>query len=142
MIKVCKCGSEYELEFKTQKKCRPCKQAYDRDYYASRSPESKARNLVLQEDRKEVARQFIWDYLCEHPCVICGEADPVVLEFDHVDQTTKSSNVSEMACNSIATIEKEIEKCRVLCANCHRRHTAIQLGWYKDISPRSVTVAY
>lgn len=133
MRKVCKCGDEYEVEYQTQKKCRPCKQAYDRDYHANRSPVKRERKLSLQVQRIDKARQFIWDYFSEHPCVVCGETDPVVLEFDHIDQTTKSGNISEMKWGSLATLQKEIEKCRVLCANCHRRHTAVQLGWYKNI---------
>ena len=68
-----------------------------------------------------------------HHCVVCGEDDPAVLEFDHVDQSTKDKAVSNMVVNSIAKIKTEIEKCRVLCANCHKRHTATQLGWYKDL---------
>lgn len=133
VIKTCKCGSEYKVESKSQKKCRPCKQSYDRAYHAKRTPENKDRKLKLQKDRMHKARQFIWDYFSSHECVMCGETDPIVLEFDHIDQTTKSGNISEMLCSSIENIQEEINKCRVLCANCHRRHTAAQLGWYKNI---------
>lgn len=134
MQKVCKCGAEYVVEYQTQKKCRPCKQAYDREYHANRSPENKARELALQAQRLDVARQYVWDYLSANPCTICGESDPIVLEFDHLDQNDKVGNIAEMKWSSIATLQEEISKCRVLCANCHRRHTAIQLGWYKDLT--------
>jgi hypothetical protein len=32
---------------------------------------------------------------------------------------------------SIARIEAEIRKCRVYCANCHRKITVEELGWFR-----------
>ena len=75
--------------------------------------------------------QYTIDYLKEHPCVDCGETDPVVLEFDHLSD--KLYDVSKLQTNSLSTLKKEIAKCAVRCANCHKRKTAIQFGWYKGI---------
>ena len=75
---------------------------------------------------------MIFEYLQGHPCVDCGEADPLVLEFDHV-RGVKSGNISQMMayCVSEARLLEEIAKCEVRCANCHRRVTAIRGGWYR-----------
>ena len=75
----------------------------------------------------------MWDYLKKHPCVDCGEKDPVVLEFDH--SKDKLIEVSKLVRNvsSIDKMREEIEKCKIRCANCHRRKTAIQFGWYKNL---------
>lgn len=57
-------------------------------------------------------------------CLDCGEKDIRVLEFDHV-KDTKINDVSSLvwrAC-SIQTIKNEINKCEVVCANCHRIRT-------------------
>lgn len=93
----------------------------------------KSRKVELQKIRRIENRQFMYDYLKNNPCVNCGESDPVVLEFDHIDQSTKIKAVSLMVEYSLDKIKEEILKCRVLCANCHKRHTANQLNWYKDI---------
>ncbi len=78
-------------------------------------------------------RQFLWDYLKSHPCVSCGESNPIVLEFNHVDPSTKIAEVSFFIKRTRTKLITEIEKCEVLCANCHRKHTAIQQQWYKNI---------
>lgn len=81
-------------------------------------------------NRKERNRKFIYNYLLQNPCVDCGEVDPRVLEFDHVE--AKTANISELLC-SVVSIEKlvnEISKCEVRCANCHRRKTSIQQNWF------------
>ena len=61
-------------------------------------------------------------YLKSHPCVDCGEDNWIVLDFDHV-RGKKKNNVKTMCgarCYSWKTILKEIKKCEVRCANCHR----------------------
>jgi hypothetical protein len=63
-----------------------------------------------------------------HPCVDCGEADPIVLEFDHV-RDTKVNGISDLVYRNanLAVIQAEIDKCEVRCANCHRRVTVKRL---------------
>jgi hypothetical protein len=78
---------------------------------------------------------LIYEYLLTHPCVDCGENDPVVLEFDHVTGE-KKYNIADVirSGRTWQAITKEIEKCEVRCANCHRRATARRKGnWNKHI---------
>ena len=66
-----------------------------------------------------------------------SETDPVVLDFDHRDEKEKKYNISEMVLRfqkAWVTIEEEIEKCDIRCANCHRRRTAKQFNWYKQLN--------
>lgn len=59
------------------------------------------------------------------PCADCGREYPsYVMDFDHV-RGDKEHNVGDMA-NRGATVRRvlqEIEKCDVVCANCHRIRT-------------------
>jgi hypothetical protein len=64
-------------------------------------------------------------YLSEHPCVDCGQQDIRVLEFDHVDPSTKSFCVGRGVTDGrgLKSIQAEIAKCEVRCCNCHRIRT-------------------
>jgi hypothetical protein len=89
-------------------------------------------NVRLKTERRRRYGHRLWEYLLEHPCVDCGEPDPVVLDFDHVGGV-KTANVSYLL-NSAAgweRVESEMKKCEVRCANCHRRKTAREQNWYK-----------
>lgn len=55
-------------------------------------------------------------------CVQCGASHPAIIDFHHVDRTDpKKQKVHKLICSGrFAAAYKEIEKCMVLCANCHR----------------------
>jgi len=111
--------------------CRSCNSAYKLSWYA-RNREEHGRKVRAVRDRASANnRERMWSYLAQHPCVDCGEADPVVLEFDHLRD--KRENVAYMVTAGFtwSTIELEIEKCQVRCANCHRRKTARAQGIYE-----------
>lgn len=74
----------------------------------------------------------LYNYLEQHPCVDCGESDPVVLEFDHV-RGEKSYNVTTLGWRlcSWNSLMREIDKCDVRCANCHRRKTAERMNSFR-----------
>jgi hypothetical protein len=138
--KICnKCNIEMIVEAfpKRGKKglhpyCRDCKKIYDREFYAKTKDKRRTQKKSNIREIRTRNSNFIWKYLEEHPCIDCGETDPIVLEFDH--RSDKKYNVSEMGNLSIENVEKEIQKCDIRCANCHRRKTAKQFGWYEKIS--------
>ena len=107
------------------------KQAYDRAYHANRSPEAKARKLQLQKDRATRNLILIREYKASKGCMDCGEKDPIVLEMDHRNRNDKSFNVGDKVKLgfSLERMSEELKKCDVVCANCHRRRTAKQMGW-------------
>ncbi len=61
-------------------------------------------------------------------CVDCGISNHIILDFDHIRD--KKYNVSRMIHDGFSwkSIKKEIEKCEVVCANCHRMRTYNRLN--------------
>lgn len=60
------------------------------------------------------------------PCLDCGRSlPPFVMDFDHRDPTTKCFDVAagKSLLKSRAELEREIAKCDIVCANCHRVRT-------------------
>lgn len=76
-------------------------------------------------------KQQIFAYLCERECVECGENDPLVLEFDHLRE--KKADISELIQSgcSWTFLRKELDKCQVLCSNCHKRKTHRESNSYR-----------
>lgn len=115
-----------------QKACKECTRARIRAHYYSN------RDYYLRKARKRNAaiinflREYIWKYLSTHHCIDCGENDPVVLEFDH--KRDKILALSEIIKNSpsLKRVDDEILKCEVRCANCHRRKTSRERGYYRS----------
>jgi hypothetical protein len=65
------------------------------------------------------------DQLRDVPCMDCdGRYPPCAMEFDHRDSTTKVQGVTRMIGRaSIERILAEVDKCDIVCANCHRLRT-------------------
>ena len=91
--------------------------------------------------RQERQRKMIADIKVERGCEKCGFGIHVfpqkkqskyrrhiasILQFDHLDTITKLHNVCDMKGRSWKSIQREIDKCRVLCFPCHADHTANQ----------------
>lgn len=79
-------------------------------------------NSDYQRHRRARRQYWINKYKCSKGCELCGyNAHGVALDFDHLDRRQKKFNVSSQSMmRKLKDIFKEIRKCRVLCANCHR----------------------
>jgi len=134
-------ASEFNFKIKSinlrHKQCKSCTRLFIKNHY------NKNKNYYLEKTRKRNAKlrlimaSHIRDYLLNNPCVDCGEKDVTVLEFDHNGRIPKLKAVSSLVRASfpLDIIKKEIEKCDVRCANCHRRKTAKQFNWFKSKTP-------
>ena len=72
----------------------------------------------------------------ERTCRYCQEDNPACLDFDHRDAGKKKHNVSDMVRDdySAQKVLNEINKCDVVCSNCHRKKT-------RGESPKAVAPA-
>lgn len=120
-MKVCKyCGIEKdESEFEIanvingvtyrRRKCSVCKQ-------------------TRQRDRRKEGRDFVIEYKKGKSCLKCGFDDYRALCFHHRESDTKEFEVSTYISQgaSLERVKKEIDKCDVLCCNCHMIEHAIE----------------
>lgn len=105
-----------------------------RQRYAANRERLRAQACTRVRHNRTRIRAFILEHLKAHPCVDCGETDPVVLEFDHV-RGEKEFHIAKASTHniSLARLEAEIAKCDVRCANCHRKKTYTSFGYtHKD----------
>jgi hypothetical protein len=108
--------------------CRPCRSIYKKEHYRRNKDRYIHQARAFHERIYLHRTEWLLDYFMLHPCVDCGESDPVVLEFDHLRD--KRTGITKVIANgSWAKFLAEIEKCEVVCVNCHRRRTAERGGF-------------
>lgn len=111
-----------------QTRCRDCQKRQNNDGY--RNNPSRRDSIKADRDRaKLVNREYIKDVKSKHGCYFCDESEPVALDFHHKDPSEKDMNISVMVGYPIRKLKAEIEKCAVVCANCHRK---LHAGIIKD----------
>lgn len=127
--KICgKCKIEKsinEFSFKNKRKnirhnaCKDCWKEIRKISY------EKDKSVTRKRNRRNKNKNQKWynEYKSNLRCNRCPETHISCLEFHHNDPTEKEFNVSTLiGTYSIEKIREEIEKCEVLCANCHRKH--------------------
>lgn len=105
--------------------CHPCLLEYQRAYFERKlSKHRPPGDRPAYMRRKNAGHKKLINPIKNVPCVDCDVCfPPSCMEFDHV-RGEKRGNVGAMNSWSSATVLKEIEKCDVVCANCHRVRTA------------------
>lgn len=120
---------------KKQPYCKACGSLRDKKHYEDNSH----RRDKVKESRIECRirnREFVLAYLLEHPCVDCGERNPLFLDFDHV-RGKKTMGISSASNHgwSMSSLKSEIAKCDIRCLKCHRVKTAKEQGWFEMYQP-------
>ena len=109
-------------------RCRECVNNYNRQHYKSNKNYYKAK--TNQSYNKLTT--LLYSIKFSNSCNKCGENTPSCLEFNHINREDKKYQISSM-CRMGKSEEqfiKEVEKCEILCCNCHRKKTAKQFDWF------------
>lgn len=131
-MKICnKCKCEKDISEFSKNKARPdglnnwckvCMRKNSRKYYKTNKERMVAQ--IAENKAARVAENLtkLKLYLANNPCSVCGEGRLPTLDFHHRNPEDKDGNVTKILNSGYSweVVLAEIEKCDVLCANCHR----------------------
>jgi hypothetical protein len=108
------------------------RKAYQRAYTKKHYKKYRAKHIARNKRLKAELRAEVAEIKEANPCMDCGEKYPAcVMDFDHRDPSLKKDRnhrVSELAARGARKkVFEEIEKCDLVCANCHRIRTHMPL---------------
>lgn len=123
------CNEVKDLSNFYDDKKRKNKSAYCKSCFRNRLRKDYQNRKKYHLDRtanfRKAIRLEIDNIKSEQGCLVCGESESSCLDFHHKDHKTKTATVSKLVTHkSRAGALKEIEKCIVLCSNCHRKFHA------------------
>lgn len=152
-MKTCTvCGvNKHEMDYfyrnkrnnKLHSQCKQCYVSKRRDtwkaYYYKHGSKYREKAVSRNREIKNKLREKMLKYLSDKSCSVCGISDVRVLEFDHKDPSTKSFAIAAAIANTRSwdKILTEINKCQILCANCHKIKTSSEQNWYKSLPKNS-----
>ena len=92
------------------------KKWYDKNKKKKKEQAKKSRKRAARRNRRYVDKDKQ-----SNPCP-CGETESCCLSYHHYNGD-KEGNISDMVNRgySLTRIQKEIDKCRILCLNCHAK---------------------
>lgn len=115
-----------KAEGKKHAQCKECQRAQEKKHYQE--------SLIRRESVKATAatqknsNMAVVEEAKKCGCLKCGEKRSYVLDFHHRDNSQKVDTINHMLKSaSLKTIQTELEKCDVLCANCHREFHYLNL---------------
>jgi hypothetical protein len=96
----------------------------DKIYHAKNSAAYVKREIERQAANREINFIYAQEHKKITPCKDCYAIfAPVCMDFDHIDGTTKRNNISHSYHKSTSWFKNEINKCELVCSNCHRIRT-------------------
>lgn len=79
------------------------------------------RELYIAQAIRRQNKQTELLHSLKKPCIVCGEAEPVCIDFHHINPEDKEFTVGKYRSRGKEWLIREISKCVCLCSNCHRK---------------------
>lgn len=111
--------------------CKVCWKSYRRKHYLENKQKYIDKSKRWRHERRDSLAALKKTLSCAH----CEENHPAVLEFHHEDPKKKEGSISKLALEwADERLRKELDKCTVLCANCHRKlHYSMRADSTRDV---------
>lgn len=128
-MKICfNCKQEKEIHEFSKNSCKPdglsshcksCHKVFRREHYL------KNKEKIIQQVYKKQDEYCEWlNSLKNKPCLDCKQKYPhYVMDFDHLRDKKFTLSKARKGFWARNKILAEIEKCELVCSNCHRERT-------------------
>ena len=129
-------------------RCKPC-ETKRKNEWTKKNKEKLAKKARLWRQSNPEANKAIWqrngkklrdklinftrEVRSKNPCLICQEHRVNCLEFHHVDPNAKEKAVA--SCKTMTSLLREIQRCIVLCSNCHSLFHAGDITLPEQLKP-------
>ena len=115
------------MPYKDPEKQKAYNKEYQKEWYKRNKKAHKINTRKNTKIHRKKMAIFASDYKAEQGCCRCPENDPVCLDFHHTgDNKEIDVSVAIAKAWSQKRIQKEMDKCIIICANCHRKlHASI-----------------
>lgn len=115
-----------------QSTCRECNRQQFQRYYVNNKKKHLETIYTNKQKRLESNRKKLLAFLASNPCVDCGFANELALDFDHV-RGTKRAEVTTLLKDGYSwkIVKSEMNKCEVRCRNCHSIKTHMEQNSYR-----------
>lgn len=105
-------------------KCKECHTAYAKIHYKLNEETYKGRAKLTNKKSISAKVDYVRQLKEKNPCTDCGNFYPFyVMDFDHLFEKTHLISTLVKGASSMDTLNKELAKCELVCANCHRHRT-------------------
>lgn len=108
-------------EGKKQNICKTCHSQYVQSHYNANKGIYTQRAVESGKRYRDRNADYVKEVKQNASCVQCGESHPAVLDFHHIDANEKDFEISRIGSGSFESLLEELQKCIILCSNCHRK---------------------